>query len=125
MKENAAESGIYAVADRILKDLLVVALSSSTHAEDARVALCAHLERFREECVIRAAQAARPEPTPVRKTFPPVNERDAAIYIGMSVAFLRKSRMEGHGPAFLRIARSIRYRIPDLDEWLATARVPR
>lgn len=56
-----------------------------------------------------------------------LSERDAATYIGMSAAFLRRARMTGRtksgseGPAFVRIpgGRGIRYRIVDLDAWLA------
>jgi hypothetical protein len=48
------------------------------------------------------------------------NEKDASVYIGMSVSFLRKSRMENPnpGPPFLRLGRAIRYRVADLDRWL-------
>lgn len=54
-------------------------------------------------------------------------EADAATYIGMSAAFLRRARMVGRtksgstGPAFVRIpgGRGIRYRLADLDAWLA------
>ena len=59
-----------------------------------------------------------------------VCEKEAARYIGMSVAFLRKSRMEGRrknrtpGPPYLRIGgRSIRYSLRDLDAWLLEHRV--
>lgn len=59
-----------------------------------------------------------------------VTEKDAAQYIGMSVAFLRKSRMEGRrknrtpGPPYLRLGRkSIRYSLRDLDAWLLEHRV--
>lgn len=58
---------------------------------------------------------------------PVVTEPDAARYIGMSAAFLRRARMTGRtkssseGPPFVRIpgGRGIRYRIVDLDAWLA------
>lgn len=55
----------------------------------------------------------------------------AADYIGMSVAFLRADRYRGHvggrtpGPAFIRLGRAVRYRIEDLDLWLAEQRVDR
>ena len=48
----------------------------------------------------------------------------AARYIGMSVSFLRQSRCEGQvgnrtpGPKFIKIGRSIVYRIVDLDKFL-------
>ena len=53
----------------------------------------------------------------------PLRERDAARYIGMSVAFLRQARMRARGPAYFRIGRSIRYRVSDLDVWLSARRV--
>lgn len=48
------------------------------------------------------------------------NEKEAALYIGMSVAWLRISRMHGRpdAPPFLKIGRSVRYRKEELDSWL-------
>ncbi len=60
-----------------------------------------------------------------------LDEKDAAVYTGMSVHFLRADRMNGHrkgrtpGPPFLQIGRSIRYLKSDLDEWLEQVRVDR
>ena len=60
---------------------------------------------------------------------PVMNEREAARYIDLSVSFLRQSRMNGDrrsrtpGPPFVRIGRSIRYRVEDLDRWLLEHRV--
>ena len=58
---------------------------------------------------------------------PPLNERDAASYIGMSVAYLRLSRMRGatkctSAPPFVRMGKSIRYLPRDLDAWLESRR---
>ena len=47
-----------------------------------------------------------------------VREPDAARYIGRSRAFLKKTRLVGGGPAFVRVRRSITYRLADLDRWL-------
>ena len=53
-----------------------------------------------------------------------LTEKEAALYIGMSVAFLRKDRAEGKigkrtpGPRFLKIGKSVRYLKDDLDQWL-------
>jgi len=63
-----------------------------------------------------AAQHDTPPPTTLA-------ERDAAQYIGYSPAYLRKCRRTGHGPAYIRVGRSIRYRIKDLDAWLEAHRV--
>lgn len=56
-------------------------------------------------------------------------EKEAAAYIGMSVPFLRQSRMETYdgtpGPAFIKAGRAVRYTRADLDAWLAMNRVTR
>ena len=57
-----------------------------------------------------------------------LSELEAASYIGMSRSFLRQSRMDGDrvnrtpGPRYLKIGRSVRYLIEDLDAWLETFR---
>lgn len=64
---------------------------------------------------------------------PPVTltEPDAARYIGMSEQFLRQDRMNGPrrnrtiGPPFIKIGRSVRYLVDDLDNWLHAHRVCR
>jgi predicted DNA-binding transcriptional regulator AlpA len=49
---------------------------------------------------------------------------EAARYIGMSVSFLKQSRMNGDrenrapGPPYVKIGRSVRYLREDLDAWL-------
>ena len=53
-----------------------------------------------------------------------LTEKEAAHYIGMSVAFLKKDRCEGKignrtiGPKYLKIGKSVRYLKEDLDIWL-------
>jgi hypothetical protein len=53
-----------------------------------------------------------------------LEEEAAATYIGMSVMYLRRSRCEGHrddrtpAPPYIKIGRSVRYLIEDLDEFL-------
>jgi len=47
-----------------------------------------------------------------------LKEGDAALYINTTVAYLRRRRLMGGGPPFVRLGRMIRYRIQDLDEWL-------
>lgn len=57
-----------------------------------------------------------------------INEKEASKYIGMSVSFLRQSRMTGKlkgrckAPPFLKLGRSVRYQISDLDAWLDSNR---
>ena len=45
------------------------------------------------------------------------NEKQAAEWLGLSVRWLQESRVTGEGPPFLKIGRSVRYRIEDLDAW--------
>ena len=59
------------------------------------------------------------------------NEHEAAAYIGMSVSYLRLSRMDGDranrtpGPNFIKIGKAVRYLKEDLDAWLEAHRVTR
>jgi len=52
-----------------------------------------------------------------------LKEPAASVYIGMSCAWLRVSRMRGTGPSYCRVGRSIRYMVKDLDAWLDEHRV--
>ena len=60
-----------------------------------------------------------------------LTEKEAAIYIGMSRSFLSQDRMNGYrenrtqGPRFMKLGRSVRYHIEDLDEWLNKNRINR
>lgn len=53
-----------------------------------------------------------------------LNEIETARYIGMSQAFLKRSRQEGKrenrtpAPPFIRVGNAIRYLKDDLDQWL-------
>ena len=53
-----------------------------------------------------------------------MTESEAARYVRMSQSYLRQSRMDGDrenrtpGPRFLKIGRSVRYLVDDLDAWL-------
>ena len=60
---------------------------------------------------------------PDNSTHPPLIERDAARYMGLSIATLRMYRRLGRGPAYLRLGRAIRYPLADLDSWLNARRV--
>ena len=59
-----------------------------------------------------------------------LTEKEAALYIRMSMSFLAKDRMNGYrhghkqGPAFVKTGmRNIRYRKADLDDWILKNRV--
>jgi len=53
-----------------------------------------------------------------------LTDKQASIYIGMGVSWLRHGRVEGTRfdriphPPFIKIGRSVRYLIEDLDLWL-------
>jgi hypothetical protein len=49
----------------------------------------------------------------------------AAVYIAMSDAWLRKGRMnrDPNAPPYLRIGKAVRYLAEDLDKWLRSRRV--
>ena len=57
-----------------------------------------------------------------------LTEREASNYVGMSMSFLRQARMEGNrqgrtpGPPFIKLEKSVRYLISDLDAWLIANR---
>lgn len=52
------------------------------------------------------------------------SEKEAATYIGMSRSFLAQARMDGllpnrtPAPPHIKIGRSVRYLLEDLDDWL-------
>jgi predicted DNA-binding transcriptional regulator AlpA len=54
-----------------------------------------------------------------------LNEKDAARYLGMSRIWLSQSRMRGTGPEYIRLGRTIRYAVSDLDLYLKSHRVRR
>jgi Helix-turn-helix domain len=46
--------------------------------------------------------------------------KEAAGWLKLSEGWLEKARLTGGGPRFVRIGRSIRYRLGDLEAWVAT-----
>lgn len=47
---------------------------------------------------------------------------DAAAYVGLSVSNLGKLRLNGGGPAYLKLGRRVVYDVADLDDWLGAHR---
>ena len=49
-----------------------------------------------------------------------LTEQEASTYIGMSRSWLRISRCHGkyEAPPFVKLGRSVRYLLEDLDQWL-------
>lgn len=64
------------------------------------------------------------QPQPYREPKRALTEIETSAYIGMSRSFLRQSRMDGNretrtpSPPFIKIGRSVRYLVEDLDAWL-------
>jgi hypothetical protein len=78
-------------------------------------------------CVSRSATTPNTVPTRAASRVPnsrlvSLNEADAARYIGMSAAWLKKSRTRAHrnrsdAPPFVRVGTRVVYRLVDLDAW--------
>lgn len=51
-------------------------------------------------------------------------EKEAARILGMSVAWLQRQRWLKAGPEYIRVGRSVRYRLSTLLRWLDDNRVP-
>lgn len=54
----------------------------------------------------------------------PINNRAcdthaAAAFLGLAAQTLRKLRITGDGPPFLKLGRAVRYRPTDLEAWLS------
>lgn len=67
-----------------------------------------------------------PQTAAMSTTLPPttpLHERDAAQYLGCQPITLRAWRMQGRGPAYIRLGRSIRYTVADLEAYRAAHRV--
>lgn len=43
----------------------------------------------------------------------------AADYTGLAISTLEKLRVTGGGPSYVKMGRSVRYRVADLDGWIA------
>jgi len=49
-----------------------------------------------------------------------MTEVELSERLNVSLASLRRWRLEGHGPRFVKVGSLVRYRPEDLDEWLAS-----
>lgn len=52
-------------------------------------------------------------------THMPLDTLSAARHTGLSKSTLEKLRVFGGGPKYLKLGKAVRYRIEDLDAWLA------
>jgi hypothetical protein len=48
-----------------------------------------------------------------------LSEKQAARILAVSVAALRRWRIEGRGPEFIRLERCVRYSVKSIESWLA------
>lgn len=48
-----------------------------------------------------------------------VDTPTASKVTGLSVATLEKLRVYGGGPAYLKLGKAVRYRVSDLENWMA------
>jgi hypothetical protein len=47
------------------------------------------------------------------------NTKQAASYLNLSHQYLEIARHKGGGPQYIKLAKAVRYRLEDLDEWMA------
>jgi predicted DNA-binding transcriptional regulator AlpA len=47
-----------------------------------------------------------------------LNEHDVARLTGLSVASVRRWRLFGHGPRYLKLGAAVRYKAEDISAWL-------
>ena len=48
-----------------------------------------------------------------------LTEKDVSKQINVSLASLRRWRLEGRGPRFVKVGALVRYRPEDLEQWMA------
>lgn len=53
----------------------------------------------------------------IRQEF--LSTQELAKYLGISVAAIIAYRTEGTGPKYIKVGRLCRYRISDVEEWIA------
>lgn len=46
------------------------------------------------------------------------NTKQAAAYLGLSHQYLEIARHKGGGPQYIKLAKAVRYRPADLDDWM-------
>jgi predicted DNA-binding transcriptional regulator AlpA len=46
------------------------------------------------------------------------NTKQAAAYLGLSTQYMEIARHKGSGPQYIKLAKAVRYRVHDLDEWM-------
>ncbi|MBT4934800.1 MAG: helix-turn-helix domain-containing protein [Rhodospirillaceae bacterium] len=46
------------------------------------------------------------------------NTKQAASYLNLSQQYLEIARHKGGGPLYIKLAKAVRYRVEDLDDWM-------
>ncbi|MFZ7127805.1 MAG: helix-turn-helix transcriptional regulator [Desulfobacterales bacterium] len=54
---------------------------------------------------------------------PVIDEKKAADFLGWSVQTLRNRRTKREAPAYLKLGRSVRYRLEDLEDFVNQSRI--
>ncbi|MEA1945993.1 MAG: helix-turn-helix domain-containing protein [Thermodesulfobacteriota bacterium] len=54
---------------------------------------------------------------------PPLNDVEAAKFLGVATQTLRNWRHQRKGPPYLKISRSVRYRLDDLENFMNSKRI--
>lgn len=49
-----------------------------------------------------------------------LNDKQLSALLGVSTASVRRWRLLGLGPRYLKVGASVRYRVEDLEAWLAS-----
>lgn len=66
----------------------------------------------------RGAISAQLNPIPAEPVKRLLRETDIAARTDVSLALVRKWRLVGNGPKFIKLGSAVRYREEDLNEWL-------
>jgi hypothetical protein len=78
---------------------------------------------YRGDCDSRSLSEIRLTPQkPVVQADVLLTSSEAAEFLRCSVSWLAKARMTGDGPPYVRIGRSVRYRLVELISWLKSQR---
>lgn len=49
-----------------------------------------------------------------------LDTKELAEYLGVAISTLRQYRLDGKGPAYIKIGHLVRYRKSDVEEWLTS-----
>lgn len=69
---------------------------------------------------IKEFRQTRPTRTPPTALVHLLNEFEVAEILGISVATIRRWRLLGQGPQFLKCGAAVRYSVTEVTDWLAS-----